>query len=79
MAWRDRLLRHLGPGVLGGVTLRHWLGLLRDNRFALSPGCLPRAMVVSHQSIWNSALGWYEKWRYGSRVEGLEFTRLVCG
>ncbi len=69
MAWRERLLRHLGPGVLGGTTLGDWLGILRDNRFALSPRYALRAMVVSHQSIWNSVLGRYEKWRYGSRVD----------
>lgn len=68
MAWRDRLLRHLGPGVLGGVTLRDWLRLLWDNRFALSPGCSTRLLAVTHQSVWNSVLGWYEHWRSVSKL-----------
>lgn len=79
MAWRDRLLRHLGPGVLGGVTLRNWLGLLRDNRFALSPRYLLRVLAVSHQSVWNSALGWLEDRRYGSRVGDVAPPLFVLG
>src|SRR5687767_13430189 len=71
MAWRNLLLRHLGPGVLGGVTTRGWLRLLRGNRFALSPRYLLRALAVSHQSAWNSVLGWYEERRYDSRVNNV--------
>jgi hypothetical protein len=72
MAWRDALLRHLGPGVLGGLTLRDWLRLLRDNRFALSQRYLLRTLVVSYQSVTNSALGWYEDRRYRSRLKDVQ-------
>ena len=71
MAWRDRLLRNLGPGVLGGVTLCDWLGLLRDNRFALSSGCALRATAISLGSISNSVLGGFEDWRYRSRLDAV--------
>lgn len=69
MPWRDRLLRHLGAGVLGGVTLGAWVRLLRDNHPALSSRYLLRGLAVSHQSLWNSVLGRYERRRYASRVE----------
>lgn len=72
MAWRDALMRHLGPGVLGGVTLRDWLRLLRDNRFAVSPRYAPRAMMISYQGLANSVLGWFENRRYRTRLEGVE-------
>jgi hypothetical protein len=65
MAWRDTLLRHLGPGFLGGITLGDWVRLLRDNRFALSPSCLVRALAITFHGIRNSVLGWYESLRYG--------------
>ena len=70
MAWRDRFLRHFGPGVLGGLTLGDWLRLLRDNRFALSSRYAVRVLAVTHQSAWNSVMGWYEDRRYASRYEG---------
>jgi hypothetical protein len=69
MAWRDTLLLHFGPGFLGGITLGSWLRLLRDNRFAVSPSCFVRALAISLHSIRNSVAGWYENWRYGSRLK----------
>lgn len=69
MAWRDRLLRHFGPGVLGGLTLGDWIRLLRDNRFALSSRYLVRVLAITHQSTWNSVMGWYEDRRYAFRYE----------
>lgn len=68
MAWRDRLLRHLGAGVLGGITLGEWVRLLRDNHPAPSSRYVLRGLAVSHQSLWNSVLGWYESRRYAARV-----------
>ena len=59
----------MGPGVLGGVTIRDWLRLLRDNRFSLSVRYALRILGVSHQGLWNSLLGWYENLRYASNIE----------
>jgi hypothetical protein len=55
MAWRDTLLRWLGPGLLGGITLGDWIRVLRDNRFDVSPSSSLRLL--------------YESWRYGSRLQ----------
>src|SRR5687768_13309312 len=69
MAWRDTLLFHFGPGLLGGITLGNWVRLLRDNRFAVSTSCTLRALAITFQSIRNSVSGWYEDWRYGPRLK----------
>lgn len=71
MAWRDTLLVHIGPGLLAGVTLGDWLRLLRDNRFAIFPSCLPRALMITFQSIGNSVSAWNEARRYAARLEGV--------
>jgi hypothetical protein len=65
------LLRHLGPGVLGGVNLGDWLRLLRDNRFAVSPRYALRAMMISLQSVANGVLCRAESRRYATRVGGV--------
>ena len=61
MEWRERLLRILGPGMLGGVTLGVWKRLLGENGYAVAPGRLPRAMAITHQAVLNSLLQWREK------------------
>jgi hypothetical protein len=71
MGWRDTLLTNFGPGLLAGITLRDWLRLLRDNRFGIIPSRLPRAMMITGQSIGNSLSGWYETRRYAASLEGV--------
>ena len=61
MAWRESLLNHLGPGLLGGITFGKWLRLLRDNRFAVAPSCVPRAMVITFQSVPTSLFHWNDQ------------------
>jgi omega-hydroxy-beta-dihydromenaquinone-9 sulfotransferase len=68
MAWRDTFLRHLGPGLLCGMTAGDWLGLLREHRFAVAPSRLPKAASITLQSLQNSVLRLAEDWRFGSRV-----------
>ena len=56
MAWREAILRHFGPGLLGGITLGDWLRLLRENRFAVAPSRIPRALAITVHAAQNSAL-----------------------
>ena len=69
MAWRETILRTFGPGLLGGITVDHWVKLLRDNHFAVSPTCLNRAMAISLHSLQNSIYRRYEQWRYGPKLK----------
>lgn len=70
MAWRDTFLRYFGPGLLSGITAGDWFRLLRDNRFAVAPSRLPKAMAITFQSLQNSIVSRYETWRFGSRLNG---------
>jgi omega-hydroxy-beta-dihydromenaquinone-9 sulfotransferase len=69
MAWRDTFLKHFGPGLLGGIALGDWLKLLRENRFTISPGCLPRAMAISAHACNNSVVSRIERQRFGEKLK----------
>ncbi len=68
MGWREVFLTHFGPGLLGGITFGDWLRLLREERFAIAPSCLPRAVSITLQSFRNSILRSYEYRRFGPRL-----------
>ena len=68
MAWRETLLKSLGPGLLGGITFGRWVRLLRENRFAVAPSCWPRAVTISIQSVPNSLLHWVDEMRFGAHL-----------
>jgi omega-hydroxy-beta-dihydromenaquinone-9 sulfotransferase len=70
--WRKRLLIHCGPNLLSGITVRDWLRLLRENRFALDPRCLARAASISACAATNSVVKRYERLRYGRRLDEVE-------
>lgn len=72
MAWREFLMRHLGPGLLPGITFGDWLRLLAENRFAVAPSCLMRAMAITFQSLPNGLAAWYEGWRYGRECQAVD-------
>src|SRR5215472_8507058 len=65
MAWREILLARFGPGLLAGLTLRDWLRLLGENRFAIARSRIPRAMSITFQSVQNSAFGVLDRLRTG--------------
>jgi hypothetical protein len=67
--WRKSFLTHLGPGLLGGIRLGDWLRLLRDERFAISPTRLPKALAITFQSLENSFLARREMRRYREEIE----------
>ena len=72
MSWRERVLIHFGPGLLGGVTLGDWLELLREQRFSISPSRVPRALAITLQSMKNSLLRRREEHRFGAKVRDTE-------
>jgi omega-hydroxy-beta-dihydromenaquinone-9 sulfotransferase len=69
MAWRDAFLSRFGPGLLGGLTLGAWLKLLAENRFAVAPSRLPRALSITFQSGQNSIFHLVERLRFGPAVK----------
>src|SRR5690349_3921167 len=72
MAWRETLLRLAGPGLLGGLTLGRWVQLLRENSFAISASCLPRAMAISLQSVQNSLFHWIDRRRLDAQLDKID-------
>ena len=68
MSWRESFLSRFGPGAFGGVTFGRWIGILRDNGFAIDPPYFGRAAVVTAGSVQNSAQALFENLVYGRRV-----------
>ena len=63
------MLRSFGPGLMGGLTFGKWVQLLRENHFAVTPSCLPRAIAISFQSIQNTLFHWTDQRRLGSELK----------
>ena len=51
---RYKLLRLFGPGILSGVTFKHWVKLVAESPLSLDLVCLPRALTITLQSIQTS-------------------------
>src|SRR4051812_41917392 len=81
MDWRERLLRSVGPGGLGGITFGPWAKLLRDERFDVDPGCWSRALAITGQRFKNSVFQKLERRRYEALVkkESVEPPLFVLG
>jgi hypothetical protein len=71
MGWRETILRRIGPGLLGGITLGDWLRLLRDNRFAVAPSRIPKAMAITMQGAQNSAFRLLDRLRTGRGLDAV--------
>src|SRR5216684_492369 len=69
MDWRESLLRHCGPGVLCGITLRDWLGLLRKEGAQIDLSRLPRVAAITLQSLKAGLFGFVERSRYDSLLQ----------
>jgi hypothetical protein len=65
---REKFLLAAGPGQFAGVPAGEWLSLLRDNGFGVDARYLPRAAVVSLNSLSNSLIRRYEDLVYGPKV-----------
>lgn len=70
MNWREMLLKHCGPGMLSGVTMRDWVRLLRTG-VAIDPSRLPRAFTITLQSLRNSRRLGAERRQYEPQVRGV--------
>ena len=73
MSPSEAFLIRVGPGILSGITLGRWLGVLKENRFSVDPPYWGRAMTITSGSIQNSLCAWWESralWRAGSTREG---------
>ena len=55
MPWREFVLTHIGPGLLGGITTSQWRRLLRDNRYDVSPRHAVRLASITWNATLNSA------------------------
>ena len=72
MAWRERVLQTIGPGLLAGVTCGDWLRLLRENRFAIDPPYWLRAQAITTQSLVNAAVRRHEERTYLPQVMAVD-------
>lgn len=64
MSWRDKFALYAGSSYFLGITLGDWLRLLSENRFAIAPSCLPRAIFITLFSIPNTFACWLENARF---------------
>jgi hypothetical protein len=64
-------LRRCGPGVLGGITLRQWVGLLSAPDLGVDISCFPRMVAITLQSIKNAFWAAVENKRYGTLLESV--------
>lgn len=68
MSWREALFRAVGPGMLPGMKLGDWLRVLRDNRFRIRPGALPKALLTSLATPVSSLVSRIEEGAYDERL-----------
>ena len=68
MSWRATFLTHLGTGAFSGVTLRQWLRVLRENRFAIDSPYWARAAMITSVCAPNSFRAWREERTYGRQI-----------
>src|SRR5690349_7682612 len=71
MAWRERFLQTVGPGLFAGVTFGDWMALLRENRFAIDPPYWLRASAITAQSLANVAARRHEERVYLQQVRAV--------
>lgn len=63
------MLRSIGPGMMGGLTFGKWIQVLRENNFAVTPSCLPRAMAITVLSLQNTIFHWADQRRLGTDLQ----------
>jgi omega-hydroxy-beta-dihydromenaquinone-9 sulfotransferase len=72
MAWRERVLQTIGPGLLAGVTFGNWVRLLRENRFVIDPPYWLRAQAITTQSLVNATVRRHEERTYLPQVMAMD-------
>lgn len=68
MNWRETILKFVGPGLFGGVTLEIWMRMLRENRFKVFPLFWPRALGITLGAVSNSITRVWEDQHFGPAV-----------
>src|SRR5262245_20010611 len=71
MTWQEAVLKAMGPGALGGLTVRQWLRLLLQERFRVAVSCWPRAGAITWHSLQNSLFSRLDRQRIGTALEGV--------
>ena len=69
MSFRDKFALYAGSSYFLGITLGNWLSLLGENRFAIAPSCLLRAVSITLSSIPNTFTRWLEDARFRRQWE----------
>jgi hypothetical protein len=77
MGWGKRLLTRIDPGLLVGVSLGDWTGVLWDNGFRIRPPYWPKVAYTTLLSLLNTPLRWLESGLYGRRVAAQEVLPLL--
>src|SRR3954451_1332696 len=72
MGLQDTFFRKYGTNTFSGVTLGHWLRILRDNRFSIDPPFWPRAALITLSSLPNSLAAFAEQLIYGKQLARIE-------
>ncbi len=71
------MLKHrwsISHNYLAGITFGHWLKLLQENGFAISPAYFHRAAFISAASLTNSVFASIEKLRYEKQVQKINIS-----
>ena len=68
MSLLNEFAKHCGPGGLSGCTMRQWLRILADNRYAVDFRYWPRAALTTFNSLSNSFWSWREQ-RFADEIE----------
>jgi hypothetical protein len=68
MSWREACLVRFGPGLFAGITLGRWLGVLRENRFAVGRPYWGRAAAITAGSVPNTVVAAWENFVYGRKI-----------
>ncbi len=65
----------LQQNFLMGLTFGHWMQVLAENRFRISPAYLHRAAAITLVSPLNSLNAFIERKRYGAAIDAVEITQ----
>lgn len=68
MSWKQKFLETFGTGGLGGMSLRTWLGCLKENRYSIDSPYFLRAAVTTFSCLQNSLYRRLEHWQYGQQI-----------
>jgi len=68
----------LGHNYMAGITFGHWLRLLADNKFQISPAYLHRVAFITLASLSNSGFAAYENLRYKRKIEQTKLNNIVA-